>query len=139
MASYWPLAEQARYIFGIWKRRSLWVNLLGHKGMIFELAFDFLSERLASVGRDGSARVYDVATLSEVHAFTGFGDLRQVTFSPDGRYLAFSNFGNGVMIGIDLTPPPSLRAIRTEFRTSPSLHSVLKGAAQLSVLLMEVL
>jgi WD40 repeat protein len=72
----------------------------GHTNWTFEVAFSPDSSMLASVGRDGAVFVWDVHNRSKqpVHTFPNFSDVRHVRFSPDGRYLAFSQWGQAVRI-----------------------------------------
>lgn len=78
--------------------QQLPLTLTGHAGLIFEVEFSRDGRRLLSVGRDGSVRVWNLATGKQEYAQTGHGDLRCATFSPDGRYVAYSGYGNSLWI-----------------------------------------
>jgi WD40 repeat protein len=63
---------------------------------------------LASSGADGTVRLWDEKTGRET--ILRFGppgaEIRQLTFSPDGRHLITAN-GNGTVYILRLAPPPA--------------------------------
>jgi WD40 repeat protein len=61
---------------------------LRHGGQINSLAFSPDGKTLASVGRGGPARLWNVATGAEIHRLHGdYGGLKSIDFSPDGKIL----------------------------------------------------
>ena len=63
-------------------------RLRGHTSDVMELAFSPDGELLASAGRDGATRLWDVATGVEVATLDAGGRSRAVAFTPDGRIVA---------------------------------------------------
>jgi WD40 repeat protein len=64
----------------------------GHTKRVECIEFSPDGKRLASASADGTVRVWDVSTASELRAFNPkLGPLHWVTFSPDGLTLAFSS------------------------------------------------
>jgi WD40 repeat protein len=69
---------------------------------------------VAVAGQDGTVRILDAATFRTRRVFRYLaGDLSALTFSPDGRTLAFRGSG-GVTLLSSVTRDGSLRAIPTE-------------------------
>lgn len=62
--------------------------VLGHSGPVVAVAFDRRAERLVTGSTDGTARVWDLASLNELAVLIGHeGAVSQVLFTPDGRRL----------------------------------------------------
>jgi WD40 repeat protein len=76
----------------------------GHKGSIFDISISPDGTLAASVGRDGSARVWNLVRREAEFALTGYGDLRRVSFSPDGRFLALIGSSDALWI-VDVAKP----------------------------------
>lgn len=74
--------------------QQLPLTLNGHKGWVFKVQFSPDGQRLVSAGRDGSVRVWNLATGQQEFAKTGYPDMRRALFSPDGRYIAYTGYGN---------------------------------------------
>ncbi len=67
-------------------------RLAGHRGWIWQLAFDPAGRRLASAGDDGSARVWELATGRAVRELAHGDAVRAVEFHPrEDRLLTAAN------------------------------------------------
>ncbi len=77
---------------------ELAADLVGHEGTVNEgyragivaLRFSLNTDLLASVGVDGTVRLWDPATGTELRRFD-FSGVTDIAFSADGRYLAASS------------------------------------------------
>ena len=68
------------------------LDLRGHTGEVYAVAFSPDGRLLASAGKDQTIKIWDLATDQEVRTLPGRGDLvSSVAFSPDGRLLASAN------------------------------------------------
>lgn len=63
--------------------------LEGHTDVVMMVAFHPDGEFLASVSRDGTVRIWDLATFETVHIFEDANG-RALDISPEGKYLAYS-------------------------------------------------
>ena len=74
------------YLFGLAHRQKR--TLAGHRGDVYAVAFAPDGTRLASAGRDGTARLWHVANGQSLHVLEGHRDeVNAVAFSPDGTLL----------------------------------------------------
>ena len=75
-------------------------TLSGHTGAVDQVTWSPDFKRLASVGRDGTARIWDAATGEELLTLHGRGGQMLATdWSPDGRRLATGSRGSpGIQI-----------------------------------------
>lgn len=65
------------------------LNLTGHKGIVWNVAFNSDWSRLATASFDKTIKIWDAATAQEVRTLTSHTDVvRRVVFSPDGQQLA---------------------------------------------------
>jgi len=70
-------------------------SLIGHTGVVIDMAFNADGSRLASVGKDRTLRVWDTRVAKEVLALNKNGaatEIRGVAFSTDGRHVAAGMF-----------------------------------------------
>jgi len=73
------------------KQVKLLYTLTGHSNRVTDLAFSDDGVYLASSGRDGTIRLWDIRSRQEVDAFPiSESDLNVIAFSPDGSLLASS-------------------------------------------------
>src|SRR5207302_8978120 len=73
------------------ERGGLGFVLAGPRGNVLAVAYSKDGKRLASVGGDGEARLWDAATRETVRTFpgrSGLASLATVGLSPDGKVLA---------------------------------------------------
>jgi serine/threonine protein kinase/WD40 repeat protein len=76
-------------------------ELIGHKGSVNEVAVFPDQERLASVGDDGTVRIWNLRTREQIKVWKlGVGALHSVAISPDGRFVAA---GSNILFICDAT------------------------------------
>ena len=67
--------------------------LRGHRGWIGRIAWSPDGRRLASPSSDGTIRIWDAASGTEVRAVTGYNEfVYSVDWSPDGNCIASASF-----------------------------------------------
>ena len=66
----------------------LMCRLTGHQGSVSSLDLSPDGKLLASGGRDGTVRIWDVGAEREIACFRAGSNVRSVSFSPDGRRVA---------------------------------------------------
>ena len=69
-----------------------------HAGPIYAVSFSSTSERVATAGKDGTARVWDVRTGEEISRMVHNGEVLDVEFSPDGRLVASASIDGNTRI-----------------------------------------
>lgn len=69
--------------------------LSGHTAAVSRVDFDPEGKYLASASEDGTAREWDIGPSHEVLTITDPGGPLRVAYSPDGRYLATTNYWAG--------------------------------------------
>jgi WD40 repeat protein len=72
-------------------------TLAGHIGSAWDAAFNPAGDLLATLGFDGSVRLWDAATGEELLAIPGENNGPDLAFSPDGRHLAAAS-GSGKVV-----------------------------------------
>jgi WD40 repeat protein/serine/threonine protein kinase len=80
----------------LWRLADQSLRLLkGHETDVWQVAFDSTGRRLASASLDGTVRIWDVATASELHVLRGHTDkVTNVQFEPgDRRILSAADDG----------------------------------------------
>jgi WD40 repeat protein len=64
-------------------------TIKGHTHQVFHVAFSPDGSRLASASKDGTVRLWDVATSEEIRTLKGHkGQVNAVAYSPDGKHLS---------------------------------------------------
>jgi WD40 repeat protein len=117
-----------------WTKRLHWQDLVGHAGAVSDLAVDPTGQWLASVGVDGTVRMWEVKSGRQVRLLQDRGDLLlAVAFSPDGSELAAAGYDRSVRRWRvnDGTPLPPLVGHQDTVRTldySPDGRSLVSGA-----------
>ncbi len=66
-----------------------WVEskLTGHESGVFAVAFDPTGTRLATVAEDATARIWDIASGTEIHVLKHPGDPEALDWSPNGSVV----------------------------------------------------
>ena len=77
---------------------SLVRTFQGHRGSILDVSLHPSGEFLATASRDGSCKIWDVATGNQVFGVSGLVDVRSVDFSPSGKEFALATFNGDVKV-----------------------------------------
>jgi WD40 repeat protein len=94
-------------------RQPLAHNLKGHQAAIEALAFTADGRKLISIDRGGTARCWDKGDLEESRVLEqGLGQIDDLSYSPDGRYLARASMHGGIRVH-DLTSADRPRSLTT--------------------------
>jgi WD40 repeat protein len=95
--------------------------LLGHSGIIWEVAFSPDGKQIATASMDGKVKLWDTSSGDEIITLTGHSNFpTQVAYSPDGKFLATASADGTVRIYMMDTP--KLIALAKE-RVSRSLRA----------------
>jgi WD40 repeat protein len=93
--------------------QALESTLKGHQGRIEALAFTADGRKLISIGRDKTARFWDVDDQEESRVLQkGRGQIDGLNYSSDGRYLVESSMTDGIHVH-DLTSTAKPRTLAT--------------------------
>jgi RNA polymerase sigma factor (sigma-70 family) len=71
------------------------VPLVGHTGAVHAVAFAAGGKAIATAGADGTVRIWDASTGTQLHKLAQPGTPVALAFSPDGRTLAALSTGQG--------------------------------------------
>lgn len=99
--------------------------VLGHSESVVAVAFDRRSERMVTGSTDGTARVWDLASLKELAVLIGHeGVVTQVFFTPDGRRVVTGSVDGTARIwdatlGVELCQFPASAEQPTTTAVSP--------------------
>ncbi len=75
------------------------LTLIGHGGIIWNLAFSPDWSRMATASFDKTIKIWDGTTFKELRALTSHTDqVRRVVFSPDGKRLASASMDKSVKL-----------------------------------------
>ena len=102
-----------------WQRKlaSGHITLKGHAGFVLSEAFSPDGKQLASVGGDGTAKIWDPATGQVVRTLKGHTSfVTGVAFSPDGKRLATASNDRTVKLWDAVTG----QAIVTSSKATPA-------------------
>ena len=81
---------------GTWNETA---SLEGHPGGAWSVAFDPSGRFLASAGKDGSVKVWEVSSRKMVNALaTGVGQTARLTFTPEGQALVVTGSDSVVRV-----------------------------------------
>jgi WD40 repeat protein/serine/threonine protein kinase len=69
------------------ERRAVVATMAGHTDAIVDIEVDRAGERVATGSRDGTARVWDLATGEILATFEHGARVNSIHFSPDGEYV----------------------------------------------------
>lgn len=110
----------------------------GHDGLIIAATFSRDGSRLASIGEDGTIRVWDVQSRKElarakIQPPPRLYTVDEIAFSPDGAAIAFAASGNAVYRWLwQLTAPPNelfiLSGLPSQVLFSPDGRHVLAAS-----------
>ena len=79
--------DRTLYIWNLQSREKLEVDT-GHKDYVFAMAFSPDGKRLATACADGVAQLWDAETGSEIAKVEDHREIRGITFSPCGDFIA---------------------------------------------------
>ena len=109
------------------------LSFTGHDIDVNDVAFSADGSMLATVGDDGAARVWDVATGDELASLQGEGQAWGVALSPDGTRLAAGWPNEGVVRVLDLTSGETARQVRAQTAVGPGATSFSPDGERLAI------
>ena len=78
---------------------KLLFELVGHTGIVINIAYNTRGTQIATVSSDGTAKVWDAVSGKELLSFIGHKDaVFGIAFSPDGSRLATSSWDGTAMV-----------------------------------------
>jgi WD40 repeat protein len=99
----------------------------GHSASVDSVAFSPDGRFLASSGKDGTIKLWDVSTGTELRTLTAHSSVDYLTFNPDGKTLASGSL-DGMIRLWDVSTGTQLRIFAAAFAFSPDWKTLARGS-----------